>query len=93
MQALGGLEDLLSRLEPSVQSLLTASITDPALMDRLKPFQGMAQGLSQLSAALSSIRTLVNEQADTVRKRVLSYSFTMLVRPAICVWLSFDPLD
>ena len=66
LQALGGLDDLLNRLEPSVQSLLTASTSDPALMKRLNPSQGMAQGLSQLSAVLCSIMALVYEQTDTV---------------------------
>ena len=66
VQALGSLDDLLSRLEPSVQSLITASISDPALMKRLNPSQGLAQGLSQLSAALLSINNLIREQVDRV---------------------------
>ena len=66
MQAVGGLDDLLSRLEPSAQSLLIASISDPAVVKRLQPAQGLVKGLSQLTDALDSLTALVTEQTDAV---------------------------
>ena len=73
MQAQGALDEVVSRLEQMIQVIISASASTSALVEHLRPSQGLGLGLNHLVSSFISSIELSNEATAQVR----NYSFLL----------------
>lgn len=73
MQVSGELEGILTRLEQAVQVVISASASDPGLLERLMPQYGLLPILNQLCSLILEIKDMSCQRSAMVLS--LDFSF------------------